>query len=315
MRFLVTGGCGFIGRNIAQRLLNCGHDVTVLDDLSLGTIWHSESIRGRDYNFIGADIRDVESVTRACKGVDGVFHEAAWSSAPMFERSPKEGISVNLQGFANVVEACAPYKIPVVYATTSSLYSAISGAQEESVDVTPGSFYEYTFFAREKLAKLYADLGYAQVCGLRYFSVYGPGESQKGRYANLITQFLLSHARGEAPVIYYDGLQQRDFIYVGDVVEANFLAMGKLLQYGIRSGQVYNVGTGDATSINGMHAMVQQVTKTQIEPKYVDPEMRGYVTYTCASTEKAKRDLNFEANVSLKEGIEMTWYYLKEGSK
>jgi len=177
MRYLVTGGAGFIGSNIVKRLLRDGHEVVVIDDMSLG---REENIPSGAEVFKG-DVRERELIERATsRGIDGIFHDAAKSSAPMFYPDPREGVDVNVRGFLNIMEVAREQDIPVVYASTSSLYSRCQPPHREDMVVRPGSFYEYSFYAREGIASLYAELYGMRSVGLRYFSVYGPGEEHKG---------------------------------------------------------------------------------------------------------------------------------------
>jgi UDP-glucose 4-epimerase len=293
MKFLVTGGAGFIGGNIVSRLLEDENEVVMLDDLSLGRkVEHSKAVLS-----VG-DTLDKSMVDALCEGVDGVFHDAAKSSTPMFSPDPRNGIEVNLMGFINIAEAARRNDFPVVYSTTSSLYSRCPPPHSEDLPVSPGSFYEYSYYAREAVAKLYSDLYGLRLIGLRYFSVYGPGEDHKGKFANNITQFLLALRQGESPLVFGDGTQTRDFIYVGDVVEANMLAMKSNLK-----GEVINVGTGIATSFNDVLAILKKQLKSDIRPTYVSNPIKNYVMHTKADTTKATQLLKFKAKISLEAGI------------
>ncbi|MBM5806043.1 MAG: SDR family NAD(P)-dependent oxidoreductase, partial [Candidatus Verstraetearchaeota archaeon] len=218
MKYLVTGGAGFIGCNIVRRLVKEGHKAVVLDDMSLGKEGNLADLP-TEVEVVKGDVRDMRVVKDLTKNVDGVFHEAARSSSPMFSSDPREGMEVNVQGFLNIMETARRGDFPVVYASTSSLYSSCKPPHREDMDVKPGSFYEYSFYAREHLARLYAGLYGLRAVGLRYFSIYGPHEEYKGEYANNISQFLWGMMKGENPVIYGDGTQTRDFTFVEDVVE------------------------------------------------------------------------------------------------
>lgn len=306
MEFLITGGMGFIGFNIAKRLINDGHEVIVLDDMSLG-----KEAELRSAKTIRGDVRNKELIDSLCKDLNGVFHDAARSSSPMFSPDPKEGMDVNLKGFLNVADAARRHDFPVVYATTSSLYSRCPPPHRESLPVSPGSFYEYSFYARELAATIYTELYGLKLVGLRYFSVYGPHEEHKGKYANNITQFLWAMMKGKSPVIYGDGTQTRDFTYVDDVVGANILAMRSNLK-----GEVLNVGTGKATSFNEIVAILNKRLGLKITPTYVPNPIKNYVMYTQADTSKAERVLGFRAKIKLEEGIEKTInYYTRKDTR
>lgn len=299
MKYLVTGGAGFIGCNTALWLRREGHQVIAVDDLSLGIRDNLGAVR-----LERGDVRDRSFVDWVSGDVDGILHEAAKSSAPMFSPDPREGIDVNVNGFTNVMEAARRRDIPVVYASTSSLYSRCPPPHNESQQVVPGSFYEMSMLAREGIARVYAELYGLCVVGLRYFSVYGPREQHKGRYANNVSQFLWEMVKGGRPVLYGDGSQTRDFTYVDDVVEANILAMRSKLK-----GEVINIGTGVSHSFNQVVEMLNAALGTRIAPQYVENPLRNYVAHTLADTSKAERLLGFRAKTGLEEGIRKTVKY------
>jgi len=227
----------------------------------------------------------------------------------MFYLDPREGVDVNVKGFLNIMKVARERDIPVVYASTSSLYSGCSPRTGDMV-VRPGSFYKYSFYAREGIASLYAELHGVRSVELRYFSVYGPGEEHKEGFANNISQFIWEMMKGKSPVIYGDGTQTRDFIFVDDVVEANILAMRPDLK-----GEVVNVGTGVSTSFNKLVRMLNEALWTSIKPVYVPNPIKNYVMHTMADTEKARRILKFEAKIDLREGIRRTLEYYENKKK
>lgn len=300
-RILVTGGAGFIGSNITERLVKDGHEVVVLDDCFLGCVANISNVINK-IEFVSDSVLNRELVSQLMKGTDYVIHEAAHSSAPMFKDDPTKGIEVNVIGFTNVMEEARKAGVKrVVYASTSSLYSKIRPPHREDAVISPGSWYEFSMFSREEISRLYLKLYGFDSVGLRYFSVYGPHEEGKGRFANLISQFLWAIKNGERPVVYGDGKQTRDFTHVSDVVEANVLAM---TADGV-AGEVFNVGTGGTTSINDMIGMLKRAMGSDVETEYVDNPIKNYVQETLADTTKAKKMLGFEAKVKLEEGIRM----------
>lgn len=306
MRFLVTGGAGFIGSNIVWRLVGEGHEVEIIDDTSLGNLKNlPESGRLR---ITKGDVRDRALLEEAFSRAEGVFFDAARSSSPMFYPDPRDGVEVNVMGFINALEAARKRDMPIVYASTSSLYSRCEPPHREDMQVTPGSFYEYSFLAREMAAKLYRELYGVRAVGLRYFSVYGPREEFKGKYANNISQFAWEMMRGKRPVIYGDGTQTRDFVFVGDVVEANILAMGAADRVG---GEVFNVGTGIETTFNRVVEILAEELNVEVKPVYVENPIKNYVRRTLADTTKAAEKLGFRAKVNLLEGIRKTLEYYR----
>lgn len=307
MRILVTGGAGFIGSNIAEALVDAGHDVIVLDNFSLGRRENLSAIEDK-IKIVDGDVRDTETLEPLVKGTDYVFHEAAASSAPMFDSDPRTGVDVNVNGFLNVLELSRRHDVSgVIYASTSSLYGGISGRQKEDACVVPPNFYSVTKFAREHLARLYAKNHGLQTVGFRYFSVYGPHERPKGRYANIISQFLWEMQEDRPPVIFGDGSQSRDFTFVADVVRANILAMEaiKKKRKGV-SGESFNVGTGRAATFNDIVRLLNAAMKKKIKAKYVRNEIKNYVQDTLADLSKAKKFLGYSPQFSLKEGIRKT---------
>jgi UDP-glucose 4-epimerase len=255
VKVLVTGGAGFIGSNLANSLVNevdedktsyrtkkgpavetnesqfkdesdvRGCIVIALDDLSLGT----PSNLSKKVRFVNGSVMNYDLVLELTKDCDYIFHQAALSSSPMFVDDPRQGIEVNVMGFMNVMEAARRNKVKkVIYASSSSLYNGLPTPYRESDNIRPKTFYESSFYCRETIAQTYRlEYGLDSI-GLRYFSVYGPNEKHKGRFANNISQFIWDMAeKRKSPVIYGDGNQSRDFTFVEDVVQANILAMRK----------------------------------------------------------------------------------------
>jgi UDP-glucose 4-epimerase len=255
VKVLVTGGAGFIGSNLANSLINeddedktsyrmnnsptvetneshlrdeldvRGWTVIALDDLSLGTA----SNLSKKVRFVNGSVMNYDLVLKLTKDCDYIFHQAALSSSPMFVDDPRLGMDVNTMGFMNVMEAAKRNNVKkVIYASSSSLYNGLPTPYRESDNIRPKTFYESSFYCRETIAQTYRlEYGLDSI-GLRYFSVYGPNEKHKGRFANNISQFIWDMAeKRKSPVIYGDGSQSRDFTFVEDVIQANILAMRK----------------------------------------------------------------------------------------
>jgi len=305
MKILVTGGCGFIGSNIAARLSKVGNDVVVLDNLFIGA---RQNIGGLDVEFIQVSVMDYEKLCHLMQGVDYVFHQAAVSSSPMFlEGRHKEGIDVNINGFVNVMDAALKNNVKkVIFASTSSMYSGNPLPYSEGQEIKTSTFYEAGFRCREVLAHAYWKTFGLQSIGLRYFSVYGPRERAKGNYANNVSQFIWDVLAKRRPAIYGDGTQTRDFTFVEDVVDANLLAMKSDVEC-----DVFNVGTGTATSFNDMVAVINKVLETEIKPQYVPNPIKNYVQNTVADISKIRKELGFEPKWPLERGIELTAEYYK----
>jgi UDP-glucose 4-epimerase len=299
MKVLITGGAGFIGSNIARAASERGFEVRVLDDLSLGS---QENLRGiNTLEFIKGDVTDEKIVKQCMQDIDFVFHQAAASSSPMFIPDPRKGININLVGFQNVLECAARNNVKkVVYAMTSSSYGNLPVPWKESqltLNSNP-SAYAYSLYARSFLAKLYSEQRGLPTTGLVYFSIYGPFEQAKGRFANVASQFLWAMKTGNQPIVYGDGSQARDYVHVSDVVEANFLAANSK-----STGDFFNVGTGQSISMLETVDILNDIMGANIKPKLVPNPIMGYCYRTLANTEKAEKILGFKAKTNLRTGL------------
>ena len=295
MKILVTGGAGFVGSNLVEELVKLGHDVVVLDNFFLGT---KKNLEGLGVETFNGDIRDADIVSKAADAAEVIFNEAAASSSPMFAKNLRDAVSVNVDGFINILNAARDNGSKVVYASTSSIYGNLPPPLREDVNVTPPNFYSVTKLFNEQLASIYTTEYGIETVGFRYMSVYGPKEEGKGVFANLVSQFLWSLKKNEQPVIYGDGKQTRDFVYVKDVVQANILAMktGK-------GGEVFNVGTGVATSLNSLVALLNRLLEKNIQPKYIEMPVKNYIDTQLADITKIKKMLGFEPKYILEQGI------------
>lgn len=305
MKILVTGGAGFIGSNLARTLAK-DHNVTVLDNLYLGD---RKNLDSNGVEFVEGTVMDGELVGKLCRDCDYVFHNAAISSSPMFRSEPELGLQVNIFGFMNVMRAAKENGVKkVVYASTSSLYNGNPLPYSEEQPVTAKTFYEASFRMREVVAQTFYFENDVHSIGLRYFSVYGPGERHKGQYANNISQFLWDMMKNERPVIYGDGTQRRDFTFVNDVVAANVLAMKSSIDFG-----VFNAGTGIGTSFNDMVSLLNKLLGTSIEPVYVENPIRNYVHDTIADLSLVTKSLGYRPQWTLESGIRhLIDYYRKQ---
>jgi UDP-glucose 4-epimerase len=291
LEILVTGGCGFIGSTLVERLVRCGHDVTVLDDLSTG---HLQNVEGLDVRLVKPPFRDL---ARIASQLDAIYHLGIPSSTMMYRRNPHlVGQAVNEA--IDVFEAARTHTCTVVFASTSSLYNGNPVPYHEAMPILVTDYYTECRRAIERLARLYDTLYGVASVGLRFFSVYGPKERHKGRYANVVSQFLWSMQRGESPVIYDDGSQTRDFVYVDDVVDALLRALER-----DGDSEIFNVGTGTAHSYNQVVDCLNRVLGTVVEPRYQSNPIANYVHHTLADTQKAEQHLGFRAETALDVGV------------
>lgn len=306
---LVTGGAGFIGSNIVEKLVEKGIEVKVLDDLYLGTENNLEDVRD-EIDFIQGSVLDEEKVEEAVKDVDVIFHQAARSSSPMHKEDPAEGARVNIEGFVNVAEAAIDADVEkIVYASTSSMYGSVSPPHMEDMDLKPQNRYTASKMSREMYAQCYSYKGEIETTGLRYFSVFGPHEKGKGKYANVVTQFMWKMMDGEQPVIWGDGTQERDFVYVEDVARANLKAAQTRDDL---DGEVINIGRGDPVTFNQVVEKLNTVLDKNIEPEKIENPRDKYVKEHRADISKARNLLDWQPQYSFEEGLEETLgYYSK----
>ncbi|MFQ6088690.1 MAG: NAD-dependent epimerase/dehydratase family protein [Candidatus Methanofastidiosia archaeon] len=299
-RVLVTGGAGFIGSNLVETLVDKNYEVRVLDNFSLGTKRNLKKVE-REVEIIVGDITDIKTVNKVLRDMDYVFHQAAASSAPMYEPDPRDAVRATLNGFINVLKAAKENGVKrVIYASSSSLYGNSPIPHTEDMKIEPISFYVTSKLAVEYFAKIYSRYFGLETVGLRYFSVYGPHEKAKGKYANVLSQFLWKMRGGKRPVIYGDGTQTRDFTYVEDVVQANLLAMKRKNI----NGEIFNVGRGERRSFNEIVEILNEALGTSIEPVYVPNPLNSYVKHTLADISKIRTILGYEPKIDLREGIE-----------
>ena len=299
MKSLVTGGAGFIGSNLVEALLASGQEVVVLDDLSTGSIENLKGLSGRIDVVRGSSSKLLDLKIRP----EAIYHLGIPSSSPMYKKDPMLVVEA-IKGMIAVLELAKETGSRVVYASTSSLYSGQTPPQREDMEVLVTDYYTEARFSMERLAELYRKLFDVDSVGMRFFSVYGPRERAKKQYANIITQFLWEMMEGRAPVIYGDGRQTRDFVFVKDVVRALMLAMNSDYV------GVLNVGTGKSYSFNQVVEIMAGKMKLDVDPVHIDNPIKNYVAHTLADTSKAEEILGFRSRYSLPEGVaELMEYY------
>ena len=295
-KILITGGAGFIGSNLVNSLYK-DNDIVVLDNLHTGKKDNLKSAIDGGAKFVKGDTKDIAKI----KGeFDYVFHLGIYSASPMYRDNPNL-IGEVIQGMTNVLEYCKKSGSTLVFASTSSIYNGIEPPHTESVIPGVTDFYTEARIACERLGKLYSKLYDINVAAMRFFSVYGYNDIGKGKYANLVTQFMLSMLKEEKPVIYGDGEQRRDFIFVSDVVDA-LLRVSATKGFG-----VYNAGTGKNYSLNEAVEKLQRITGRKIKPKYIKMPVKNYVMVTQADTSKSKKELGFSAKINLDMGMKLLY--------
>jgi len=310
----VTGGAGFIGSHLVDRLLEKGFEVTVFDDLSTGQAENIVAYKSRKgFHLVKGDIRNFEAIRKAVKDIDLVFHEAALVSVVRSVENPILTNEVNVAGSLNLLKACLDAGVKrLIYASSSAVYGESQTLpRREDSPPQPISPYAVSKLTAENYVNVFHKVyGLESVC-LRYFNVYGPRQAY-GPYTGVITLFINRIMDNKPPIIYGDGEQTRDFTNVQDVVEANFSAIMNTRA----TGEVLNVATGRATSVNELASTLLRVMgKPNLKPIYQSPRP-GDVKQSYADISKARQILDYEPKVGLKEGLKelVDWYTVHRSS-
>ena len=305
--YLVTGGAGFIGSNIAEELVRRGSRVRVLDNLITGSPDNMKTFL-KDIDFIKGDIRDKKVLKRALKGVDYVIHQAALRSIPKSVDDPFTTNDINVFGTLNLLMESKKAGVKrLVYASSSAAYGDVRRFPQKETDLPkPISPYGVSKLAAEDYCVTFARTFGLETVSLRYFNVFGPRQNPESKYSAVIPIFIYNILNGESPVVEWDGKQLRDFIYVGDVVKANLNAC---VIPGI-SGEVFNIACGGAVSVIDIVDEVNKVLKTDIKPVFA-PKRSGDVRKTYADISKMKRLLKVTKLVSFEDGIKRTVEWFK----
>lgn len=299
-RILVTGGAGFIGSHIVNRLLQEGFEVIVLDNLSTGRITNiKQHLKNRRFKMIEGDVREEKVVRKALKGVEAVIHEAAISSVEESIKNPIKTNDINLNGTLNLLNLSVKEGVKrFVFASSASVYGDLNPPLREDFLPKPISPYAVSKLSGEYYCKTFHKIyGLETIC-LRYFNVYGPRQ-RNNQYSSVIINFIDNLKKNKPLVIFGDGLQTRDFIYISDVVEANLIALKS--KEGV--GEVFNIATGKPITINGLaQTIIKLKGKSNLRTIYAETR-KGDIRHSYADVEKAGRILKFKASLSLEEGI------------
>jgi len=306
---LVTGGAGFIGSHLVDGLLSEGCQVTVLDNLSTGHIGNLEHIKDR-ITFYQGDIRDQEILFKAARDCDVIFHQAAEVSVPRTVDNPVDSAMVNEMGTLFVLESARKRNVRrVILASSCAVYGDDPVLpKHENMNPNPQSPYAVQKLSGEFYARLYHELYDLETVSLRYFNVYGPRQDPSSPYSGVISIFMNRACSKEPPVIYGDGNQYRDFVFVKDVVRFNLMAASA----DKASGKIFNVGTGRFIRINRLWEMISHLAGQNITPEY-EPARPGDILESVADIDYAGKTLGFEPDCSFEKGLEETfeWYMNK----
>lgn len=306
MRYLVTGGAGFIGSNTVDELVRRGHSVVVLDDSSSGKEDNLAEVRNK-ITFIKGSITDIEVVRKAMHEAEYVLHLAARTSVPRSVKDPIDTNKINIEGTLNVLVAAKELKVKrVVFAASSSAYGETPELpKSESMQPEPISPYGVTKYVGELYAQTFGRCYGLENVSLRYFNIFGPRQDPGSPYSGVLAKFCATYLEDTQPVVYGDGEQTRDFTYVENAVQANLLAC----EAPNASGKVFNVGTGGRISLNEVLRVLAKITGKTPEAKY-EPAREGDIRDSQADIKLAKEILGYEPIVGFEEGLSRTfeWY-------
>ena len=300
MKYLVTGGCGFIGSHIAEALVTAGHEVTIYDNLFSG---YEHNIAGfrRNVKFVQADVRDVDALAAAMEGIDCVFHEAALVSVFESVEKPVDNHEINITGALNVLNAACSKGVKRVVAASSAAIYGNDPELPKTEDMLPHPVSPYALakIALEYYLSVFSELYGLETVSLRYFNVYGPRQDPSSMYSGVISKFVDNINSGVNPTVFGDGLQTRDFVFVKDVVQANLLAME---HPGVGKGEVFNAATGRATSLLDLLAALKELTGSDFEPRF--KELRaGDIRHSVADITRAGKILGFSPKFDIRQGL------------
>ena len=305
-KVLVTGGGGFIGSNLVERLLREGHDVRVLDNFATGRRENLIELLDQ-IDLIEGDIQSYERVHNAVRGCEVIFHQAALPSVPRSIQDPLTSNAANVTGTLNVLLAARDAGVRrVVYASSSSTYGASEALpKREELPALPISPYAVAKLAGEGYCRAFHQVYGLETVALRYFNVFGPRQDPLSQYAAVIPRFILAFLDGEPPVVYGDGEQSRDFTYVDNAVDANLLAAAAERV----AGRTYNIACGQRISLNALLDELRAQTGKAIESTYL-PARPGDVRHSLADIETARSELGYDPSVDVIEGLRRTlaWY-------
>lgn len=305
-KYLVTGGAGFIGSHLVERLVGDGESVRVLDNFATGKRDNLAPFEGR-IDLVEGDLRSPEDCARACAGIEVVFHEGAVPSVPKSVEDPVTSHTSNIDGTFNILMAAKNAKCRrVVYAASSSAYGdQPESPKVESMRPMPLSPYAVQKLLGEHYLRAFYECYGLETISLRYFNVFGPRQDPKSQYAAAIPAFVTAILRDEPPTVYGDGEQTRDFTYIDNVVHANLLAASAKAVHG----EVVNAACGESVSVNQTIALINKLLGKNVTPNYADPRP-GDVKHSLADPLLAKKVIGFEPVVLFEEGLRraIDWY-------
>lgn len=302
-KVLVTGGVGFVGSHLTERLVAEGHNVTVIDNLSQGRIESIESVI-KEIDLIQGDILDEEVLEKAVKGKEYIFHLAANSSVNISLEKPYWSAQQNIMATIRLLEAAVRYEVKrVVFSSTAAVYGYCNDLPiKEAAPLVPVSPYALEKITGENYMRLFASLHDIDTVCLRYFNIFGPRQSAGLPHPGGVTIVINQIRKSHSSQLMGDGKQTRDMIYVGDVVKANLLTMKRDSMF---RGAAYNIATGKSIVVGDMHDKISELMGAESTREYI-PFPEGNIIHSLADNSRAVRELGFKAEVTLKEGLKRT---------
>ncbi|HWZ12780.1 MAG TPA: SDR family oxidoreductase [Acidobacteriaceae bacterium] len=310
-KVLITGVAGFIGSSLARAFVEAGHDVCGIDNLSTGRIGNISAILS-SMEFVAGDVRDGDLLRRLCEGRDVVFHEAALPSVPKSVIDPRSSHVANVCGTLEVLIAARDAGVRrVVYAASSSAYGESETLpKHEQMATAPMSPYAVQKLAGEHYMQAFSRVYGIETVSLRYFNVFGPYQAADSPYSGVLAKFITKMLEGQAPTIFGDGGQSRDFTYIDNVVQANVLAAFAPAEK--ISGNVYNVACGERISLLETYRILAEMLRINQGPVFAPPRT-GDIRHSLADISRAKQDLGYDPKVSFIEGLRRTVNWYAEG--
>ncbi len=306
MKALVTGGAGFIGSHLAEALRRRGVRVVVLDNLSSGSLHNLNWSHGdEEMKFIKGDVRNEKLLAEIVPGCDWVFHQSALSSVPYSVAMPLESNAHNLEGSLNLLAAARDAGVKrFLFASSAAVYGdGDTTPNHEGLPPNPQSPYALQKYASEKYAQLFHRLYGLETVVLRYFNIFGPRQSFTSPYSGAMAKFCTGMLHGEAPVIFGDGQQSRDFTFVSNVITANLLAAEAAAER--VAGKVFNIATGQSVTLLQLVAALNRLTSQQLQPRF-EPPRPGDVRASRADISAARRHLGYEVEITWEQGLATT---------
>jgi UDP-glucose 4-epimerase len=313
-RYLITGIAGFIGSTLAHTLVEQGHEVRGIDNLSTGSLDNLADI-GDKIDFQQMDLQDAAGMKSACEGIDFILHQGAIASVPRSVKDPLASHQSNINGTLNLLIAARDAKVRrIVYAASSSAYGdqPTQPKQEDMLPIPLSPYAVQKLTCEYYIQSFYRSYGLEGIC-LRYFNIFGPRQAADSPYSGVIAKFTTTMMAGETPTIFGDGLTSRDFNYIDNAVSANLLA--STAPSSVATGRVFNIGTGESHTLNQVYAAIADQLGFTAKPIY-GPPRAGDIRHSLADISRASKELGYQPNIHCFDGLQKTvaWYLAEKNA-